>query len=252
MLEAARARRRALRRDLPARTACPTGTPALPGLAPGHRDRPADPWDTPEPVDSSAAAIAAQGLLRLGRCLETAGQGAEGRRFVQAGLTVARTLLAPPYLSEQPTHQGLLLHAVYHRPNGWDFVPPGTARALRGVLPVGRLPPAGAGSPRPEARRGRAVLRVLRAGGSSDEEGRARHRWHAGHRPRHRPRPRREGLRPRAERCAGGRPRWPRSSRTCGPSGARSTTSAPTWARGTAASAWSRRCASASAASTSS
>ncbi len=38
---------------------------------------------------------------------------------------MARTLLGPPYLSEDPAHQGLLLHAVYHRPNGWDFVPPG-------------------------------------------------------------------------------------------------------------------------------
>ncbi len=24
-----------------------------------------------------------------------------------------------------PNHQGLLLHTVYHRPNGWDYVPPG-------------------------------------------------------------------------------------------------------------------------------
>jgi hypothetical protein len=22
-------------------------------------------------------------------------------------------------------HEGLLLHSVYHRPNGWDYVPPG-------------------------------------------------------------------------------------------------------------------------------
>ena len=43
----------------------------------------------------------------------------------QAGLTITRTLLGPPYLSEDATHQGLLLHSVYHRPNGWDYVPPG-------------------------------------------------------------------------------------------------------------------------------
>jgi len=101
-----------------------TGAPGLARL-PGHRDRPADPWNEHEPVDSSAAAIAAQGLIRLGRRLETSGQAEEGRRAVQAGLTVARTLLAPPYLSEDPAHQGLLLHSVYHRPNGWDYVPPG-------------------------------------------------------------------------------------------------------------------------------
>ena len=110
-------------------TTPPDGVPywdaGAPGLDPGHRDHPADPWNAPEPVDSSAAAIAAQGLLRLGRCLETGGSEAEGRRFVQAGLSVTRTLLAPPYLSEEPAHQGLLLHAVYHRPNGWDHVPPG-------------------------------------------------------------------------------------------------------------------------------
>jgi len=108
-------------------TTPPDGVPywdtGAPGLEAEHRDGPADPWDTPEPVDSSAAAIAAQGLLRLGRRLESLGAEAEGRRLTQAGLTAAHTLLAPPYLSEDPRHQGLLLHAVYHRPNGWDFVP---------------------------------------------------------------------------------------------------------------------------------
>jgi hypothetical protein len=88
--------------------------------------RPADPWNGVEPVDSSAAAIAAQGLLRLGRHL---GQqaGAAGHRYWQAGLTVARTLLSDTYLSSDRRHEGLLLHAVYHRPNGWDAVPPGRA-----------------------------------------------------------------------------------------------------------------------------
>jgi len=77
-------------------------------------------------VDSSAAAIAAQGLLRLGRFL-----GEAGRRYVQAGLTVLRTLLDEPYLCADPDHQGLILHSVYHRPNGWDRVPPG-AKIPRG------------------------------------------------------------------------------------------------------------------------
>ncbi len=36
------------------------------------------------------------------------------------------TILDVPYLSVDPSHQGLLLHSVYHRPNGWDYVPPGS------------------------------------------------------------------------------------------------------------------------------
>ena len=35
------------------------------------------------------------------------------------------TLCREPYLSTDAHHQGLLLHAVYHRPNGWDHVPQG-------------------------------------------------------------------------------------------------------------------------------
>ena len=80
--------------------------------------RPADPFNDHEPVDSSAAAIAAQGLLRLGHCLKD-------DRYTQAGLAVTKTLFAEPYLSTDPQHQGLILHSVYHRPNGWDYIPPG-------------------------------------------------------------------------------------------------------------------------------
>ena len=94
-----------------------TGAPGLAKMG-DWRSRPADPFNEYEPVDSSAAAIAAQGLLRLGTFL-----GDE--RYVGAGLTVASTLLDAPYLSEAPEHEGLLLHSVYHRPKGWDYVPPG-------------------------------------------------------------------------------------------------------------------------------
>ena len=81
----------------------------------------ADPYNDFEPVDASASAIAAQGLIRLGRFL-----GAKnGRRYTQAGLTVARTLLQEPYLSTKKSHEGLLLHSIYHWPNRWDYVPKG-------------------------------------------------------------------------------------------------------------------------------
>jgi unsaturated chondroitin disaccharide hydrolase len=101
-----------------------TGAPGLARM-PGHRERPADPFNDHEPVDASAAPIAAQGLIRLGRLLQRRGEAEDGRMLVQAGLTITRTLLGAPYLSQDPLHQGLLLHAVYHRPNGWDYVPPG-------------------------------------------------------------------------------------------------------------------------------
>ncbi len=101
-----------------------TGAPGLAHL-PGWQDRPADPFNDHEPVDSSAACIAAQGLLRFGRYLQA--RGDNGTRYLQAGLSVLDTLTDPtgPYLSTDPAHEGLILHSVYHRPNGWDWVPDG-------------------------------------------------------------------------------------------------------------------------------
>ena len=26
-------------------------------------------------------------------------------------------------MSTDPNHQGLILHGIYHRPNGWDYIP---------------------------------------------------------------------------------------------------------------------------------
>lgn len=87
------------------------------------RGRPADPYNDHEPVDSTAAAIGAQGLLRLGNYLGRESEA--GRHYYQAGLTTLRTLLEEPYLSTQAEHHGLLLHSIYHRPNGWDYIPEG-------------------------------------------------------------------------------------------------------------------------------
>jgi unsaturated chondroitin disaccharide hydrolase len=101
-----------------------TGAPNLHRL--GHYlDAAANPFNDWEPVDSSAAAIAAQGLLRLGKWLTKHKEVEAGQRYWQAGLTVLKTLFNDTYISEDPAHQGLILHSVYHRPNGWDHIPPG-------------------------------------------------------------------------------------------------------------------------------
>jgi len=103
-----------------------TGAPAI------HKieqllEKQADPFNEYEPVDSSAAAIGVQGLLRLGKYLELKDPEA-GSLYWQAGLTVIDRLLEEPYLSTNPRHQGILLHSIYHQPNAWDHKPvPGRA-----------------------------------------------------------------------------------------------------------------------------
>ncbi len=102
-----------------------TGAPDLYKLG-DYLNNPADPYNDFEPVDSSAAAIAAQGLLRLGRYFQQKGDMQSGNKYWQAGLTVMNTILAEPYLSTNSSHEGLILHSIYHRPNGWDHIPEGS------------------------------------------------------------------------------------------------------------------------------
>lgn len=102
-----------------------TGAPGLEELG-AWRQRDADPFNEREPVDSSAAAIACQGLMRYGSWLLSAGER-RGESCLNAGLAVLFRLLEEPYLSRAEAHQGLLLHSVYHRPNGWDSIPAGRA-----------------------------------------------------------------------------------------------------------------------------
>ncbi len=101
-----------------------TGAPGLAQLK-NWQDRKSDPFNDVEPVDSSAAAIAAQGLIRLGCVLSQLGDATARSRYLQAGLTVMRTLLDAPYLNDDDNHQGLLWHSIYHRPRGWDHIPDG-------------------------------------------------------------------------------------------------------------------------------
>jgi hypothetical protein len=101
-----------------------TGAPGLSKMG-DYLNKSADPYNAYEPVDSSAAAIGAQGLLRLGKYLQNKADKS-GDRYWQAGLCVLNSLLDEPYLSANESHQGMILHSIYHRPNGWDHIPPGS------------------------------------------------------------------------------------------------------------------------------
>jgi unsaturated chondroitin disaccharide hydrolase len=98
-----------------------TGAPELSKMPVDYLEKNSNPYNDHEPVDSSAAAIAAQGLIRLGQLL-----GEAGDQYTKAGITIAKSLFSEPYLSMDPTHHGLILHSIYHRPNGWDYVPDGS------------------------------------------------------------------------------------------------------------------------------
>jgi len=98
-----------------------TGAPGLVHV-PDYQSQVSDPYNQFEPVDSSAAAITAQGLIRFGKYLQSQGN-ADGERYIAAGLTIAETLFSEPYISSDPTHEGLILHSIYHQPRGFDYIP---------------------------------------------------------------------------------------------------------------------------------
>ncbi|MDG1852988.1 MAG: glycosyl hydrolase [Verrucomicrobiales bacterium] len=98
-----------------------TGAPGLTKMSADYLENKSNPYNDHEPIDSSAAAIAAQGLIRLGQFL-----GEEGNQYTKAGITIAKSLFSEPYLSTDQNHHGLILHSIYHRPNGWDYVPDGS------------------------------------------------------------------------------------------------------------------------------
>ena len=75
-----------------------TGAPGLQKMG-DYLNRPADPYNAFEPVDSSAAAIASQGLLRLGKYLKEKGEMKQETVTGRPDLCVVNTLLEDPYLS---------------------------------------------------------------------------------------------------------------------------------------------------------
>jgi hypothetical protein len=103
-----------------------TGAPGL-ALIENYDATPAKPFNRHEPVDSSAASICAQGLIRLSGLVQRRRDETRARGYMNAALTTAARLLEEPYLSADDSHQGLVLHSVYHRPNGWDHIPAGQA-----------------------------------------------------------------------------------------------------------------------------
>ena len=83
-----------------------TGAPGLVHLG-DYLEKKSNPFNQFEPVDSSAAAIACQGLIRYGNYLNTIDNTGDG--YINYGMTILNTLLDEPYLSVDDSHQGLSL-----------------------------------------------------------------------------------------------------------------------------------------------
>lgn len=78
---------------------------------------PPNDWFAPEsPAESSAAAIAASGLLDLSRVVQ---DFPESQRYRQAALQILHTLTGREYLADQtPGWEGILRHGIYHLNKG--------------------------------------------------------------------------------------------------------------------------------------
>jgi unsaturated chondroitin disaccharide hydrolase len=86
--------------------------PAGPGVPPNDYDDPRQPVL----VDSSAAAIAACGLLNLAEIVQ---DPRHAEHYRSAAFTSLHTLTGPEYLAHQtPGWEGILKHGVYHRAKG--------------------------------------------------------------------------------------------------------------------------------------
>jgi len=80
---------------------------------------PPNDWDEPHPTtpyESSAAAIAASGLLELARLCPDAGRS---QIYRQVALRILDTLCTPEFLADAtPGWEGLLKHSIYHQHKG--------------------------------------------------------------------------------------------------------------------------------------
>ncbi len=87
--------------------------------APGGPGVPPNDYNDPrQPVlyESSAAAIAASGLLSLGKVVQ---DPTDANRYQAAALTILDTLTGPEYLANNsPGWEGILKHGIYHQKRG--------------------------------------------------------------------------------------------------------------------------------------
>jgi unsaturated chondroitin disaccharide hydrolase len=93
-----------------------------------------------EPKDSSAAAIAAAGLLEL---CTLADDAAARARYRQVGCDIVAALCSPPYLAEGSTSHGILLHGTGNKPKNTEVdvsLIYGDYYFLQALLRLGDLP----------------------------------------------------------------------------------------------------------------
>ena len=80
---------------------------------------------SPPKIDVPLKMLLVKLSMNNSKSIAEEGEEEKGSKYWQAGLTVMRSLLAEPYLSTDKNHQGIILHSIYHQPNGWDNVPAG-------------------------------------------------------------------------------------------------------------------------------
>ena len=144
----------------PHATACRIGIRAhRPGGARRLAGRVRDPFNDPSPL-SSAAAIGAQGLLRLGRILSA--RGRDGSRYERGGLRALETLLDEPHLTAARSIKASCFTPSTIGPTAGTTRPPD--RGFRAVNRVsGAITTTGARTLRSAARQRRSLPDLLRS-----------------------------------------------------------------------------------------